>query len=198
MIKIKFDKKFNRQDIIQISATGITFILTVLLPIWGYVQFNISISRNIDLGNFTLKYNLIFISTIIIGALLSGLRYFLYRFQQFSVKRGIINLLSSVLYVVFLTITAQIGNIYIQFGTSSLSLNLTGVFIVLISVWSLLILKNALDLIDFKLNQSYYQKTIRSNTPRKKAAKRMLIDCPNCKYTCNKTWKKCPVCKTPL
>lgn len=198
MVIIDFYKKLNRQNVVQVVSTCLALILTVLLPILGYIQFNLIIPSNIDLGNFTLKYNLIFISTIIIGALLSGLRYFLYRFQQFSVKRGIINLLSSVLYVVFLTITAQIGNIYIQFGTSSLSLNLTGVFIVLISVWSLLILKNALDLIDFKLNQSYYQKTIRSNTPRKKAAKRMLIDCPNCKYTCNKTWKKCPVCKTPL
>lgn len=198
MVKIDSYKKLNKQNLIQISLTSITFILTVLLPVLGYIQFYLNLANNIDLGNFILKYNLIFISTIIIGVLLSGLRYLLYRFPQFSAKRGFVSLLNSTFYVTFFTITAQIGNIHINFGNSSFSLNLTGVFIVLISVWSILIFKNTLDLIDYKINQSSYQKAIRQRVARKKNKLEKLIKCPNCKYTCRQAWKKCPICKTPL
>ena len=65
------------------------------------------------------------------------------------------------------------------------------------------------DLVDYKLNQSYYSsiltdKKIAKFKQKKVARSKLkhtnpkLIKCPKCKYSCRPEWKKCPLCKTKL
>jgi len=57
---------------------------------------------------------------------------------------------------------AQLGIIDISIENFSLNLNLMGVFIVLIIVWSLFIIKHLYDLYDFKKNRTYYDNLLRN------------------------------------
>lgn len=142
------------------ALTSLTFILTIILPIFGYFQFNISNEKYLE--NFQERYNLVFIGTIIIGVILTCLRFYMYRFSQYTIKRGFLNLLNSIFFVLFLSITAQLGKINIKMENFTLDLNLIGVFVFLIIVWSLFIIKNLYDLYDFKKNQIYYETLVRS------------------------------------
>lgn len=175
------------------------FVLTVILPVVGYNQIKSSLSGNIDLGTFKLKYDAVFISTIILGIILTGIRYFIYQFQRFSIKRGSLTLLNSILFTVILTINSQLGNLNITFENLSFYLNLSGVFVLLISVWVLFIIKNTYDLIDYKINSLAYEKLMREKSRKlnKRISKR-LIKCSKCKYACRPEWKKCPICSTHL
>ena len=157
MCKIKVN--LSKNNILQITLTSLTFILTILLPIVGYFQFNISAEEYFE--HFRVRYNLVFIGTITIGIILTCLRFFMYRFSQFTVKRGILNLLNSIFFIIFLTITAQLGFVEISLEDSSFSLDLTGVFVVLIIVWSLFIIKYLYDLYDFIKNRIYYENLLR-------------------------------------
>lgn len=191
------DNKLDKQFIKQISLTILNFILTVVIPIIGYIQFKITTSNSIDLGHYETKYDIVFVSILIIGLSLSGLKFYSFKLPQFSVRRGSANLISSILFVIFLGITAQIGIININLEHSSFSLNLMGVFIILIVVWILFILKNAYDVIDFKLHQSYYSTSLRKNKFFHKENQK-LVKCPKCKYMCRVEWKKCPICNTKI
>ena len=142
------------------ALTSLTFILTIILPIFGYFQFNISNEKYLE--NFQERYNLVFIGTIIIGVILTCLRFYTYRFSQYTIKRGFLNLLNSIFFVLFLSITAQLGKINIKMENFTLDLNLIGVFVFLIIVWSLFIIKNLYDLYDFKKNRIYYETLVRS------------------------------------
>ncbi len=195
---MKISLKLRKNEIIQISLTILTFILTLLLPIIGYFQFKMAMPNEIYLSDFQENYDIVFIGTIIIGILLTGFRYYLYYFPQYSLRRGIINLLNSVLIMIFLIFTSQIGNLDITIENSSLYLNLTGVFLLLIVIWSLFIFKNIYDLVDFKLNQNYYKTFVRERKFRKKIKSRPLIKCPQCKYMCRPEWKKCPICNAKI
>ncbi len=75
-----------------------------------------------------------------------------------------------------------------------ITLNLSGVFLVSIIIWSLFVIKNTYDLIDYKINENYYKK---ANT-RKTAKKPKLIKCSKCNYMCRIEWKKCPICNSSL
>ncbi|KKK89504.1 hypothetical protein LCGC14_2282350 [marine sediment metagenome] len=77
-----------------------------------------------------------------------------------------LNLLSSIFFVIFLRSTAQIGNIRIDVEDSYFHLNLTGVFLLFITVWVLFILKNLYDLIDNRVNHTYYEKIIREGSKK--------------------------------
>ncbi len=151
---------FSKNNIIQIVLTSLTFILTIILPIFGYFQFNISNEKYLE--NFQERYNLVFIGTIISGVILTFLRFYMYRFSQYTIKRGFLNLLNSIFFVLFLSITAQLGKINIKMENFNLDLNLIGVFVFLIIVWSLFIIKNLYDLYDFKKNRIYYETLVRS------------------------------------
>ena len=151
---------FSKNNIIQIFLTSLTFILTIILPIFGYFQFNISTEKYLE--NFRVRYHLVFIGTIIIGVILTCLRFYMYHFSEFTVKRGLLNLLNSIFFVLFLSITAQLAKININMENFSLNLNLTGVFVFLIIVWSLFIIKNLYDLYDFKKNRIYYENLVRN------------------------------------
>ncbi|MHA2474230.1 MAG: hypothetical protein ACXAES_13470 [Promethearchaeota archaeon] len=88
-----------------------------------------------------------------IRILMTCLRIFMFRFPKYSVRRGILNLLSSVLLLVYFGITAQLGKINVTIKSTSFSLDLTGVFYVLTGAWSLLIVKNLYDFYDFRKNE---------------------------------------------
>ncbi len=193
IIKLKLDK----QHILQISVTVLISCITIILPIISYIQFKITLNKNSSLGIFELKLDTVFISIIIIGIILSALRYYNFQLPQFSVKRGILTLMNSILFVIFLSVIAQIGIINIDLENSSFYLNLTGVFIVLILVWALFIFKNIYDVIDFKLNQAYYSTSLRRKQFLYKNSQK-LIKCPKCKYMCRIGWKKCPICNTKI
>ena len=152
---------FPKRTLVQIVFTLLTIVLTVLHPFVGYIQIKSMSSNEIDIGNLENKIDIVFVSIIIIGISLSIIRYLIYRTQRFSIKRGILNLLNSILIIIFLGVTAQLGSFQITTGDALFSLNSTGLFLLLIAVWALLILKYIYDLFDFTINQSYYKRKIR-------------------------------------
>ena len=182
----------------QISLTIFTFIITVVLPIIGYIQFKIIVPNDLYLSKLKQSYDIIFIGTISIGVLLTVSRYYLYSFPQYSLKRAIVNLLNSLLVLVFLSLTSQIGKLDLTLKNSNLYLDLTGVFLLLIAVGALYLVKNLYDLIDFKLNQDYYTTLFRKKKIEYKITPSPLLKCPQCKYMCRSEWKKCPICHTKL
>lgn len=175
---LEMNLRWNKKVILQISLTVITFIITILLPIVGYFQFSRILTDNslcsqcptyqMDLENLQVRYNFIFITLILIGVILTILRYSIYKFPQYSIKQGFLNLLNSIFFVLFLSIIAQLGIINISLEGFSLSLNLTGVFLLIIAVWSLFIIKNVFDLYDFKKNRIYYENLLRSTKSKSK------------------------------
>ena len=159
----KTSLKLKKKAQWQIFLTVSTFIITVILPISGYFQFDSILSRTIgNLGKLKVKYNYVFITLTVIGSILTIVRYSMYNVPQYSIKQGSLNLANSIFFIVFLSTMAQLGNINITMENFSLNLNLIGVFVVLIMVWSLFIIKNLCDLLDFKRNQSYYEKLLRN------------------------------------
>jgi len=82
-----------------------------------------------------------------------------------------------------------------------LSLDFTGLFLLLIAIWSLFLVKNVFDLIDFKVNERFYSKLIRENSKKSSKLKsdlgfKNLIKCHNYGYMCRISWKECPICKS--
>jgi rubrerythrin len=73
--------------------------------------------------------------------------------------------------------------------------------LLLIFIWSLFLIKNLFDLIDFKVNERFYSKLIRDNSKKSSKLKsdlgfKNLIKCHNCGYMCRISWKECPICKS--
>ncbi len=144
----------SRTFIIQITSTVLMFIFTVILPVISYVRFDVSVD-NLP-SSLSLRFKVVLISMIGIGILMTCSRFFVFRYPKYSAGRGILNLLSSVLLLVYFGITAQLGKINVVLESASFSLDLTGVFYVLIGAWSLFIAKNLYDFYDFRKNERYY------------------------------------------
>lgn len=186
--------RISKQNLIKIVVIGLTLIITVFLPILGYLQFKNSLENDIDLGDLEARYDLIIVWIVIIGILITVCSYLIFSFPKYSVNRGILSLINSILDFIFICFYSQMSIIYIEIENLSITLNLMGVFILIIVIWSLFIFKNLFDLIDFKRNRAYYDK-IRRN--QKKATKK-LLECPECKYMCVVEWRKCPICNAQL
>ena len=150
----KTSLKLNKKALWQICLTISTFILTVILPIFGYIQFNkISSMNQLDLGNLQIRYSYVFSTLAITGIFLTILRGSSLKIPQYSMKKRWLNLGNSVLFLAFLSIMAQLGIIDIVMQNFTIYLNLIGVFILLILTWSLFIIKNLYDLYDYKKNR---------------------------------------------
>ncbi|MHA2050474.1 MAG: hypothetical protein ACW986_12725 [Promethearchaeota archaeon] len=80
--------------------------------------------------------------------------------SPYTVRRGMVNLLSSLLLLIYFGMTSQLGKINLIMEASSLTLDLTGTFLVLIGVWSLLVLKNVYDIYDFRKNARQYKQNV--------------------------------------
>jgi len=194
---VKLNKAWlTRTRVIQLVFTSFTAILFILLPLICYIQFKLE-----NIQNYASNYDLIFILLIIIGFIITTIRFFIYKYPKYSTSRGTLNLIHSVTIVLVLIITSQIGVVYIKLQDSELSLNLMDSFIVLIILWALFIPKHIYDIVDFKLHHIYYDKVRRSSTtgiPPRRFTSKNLIKCPKCKYMCQITWKSCPICHTKL
>ena len=190
--------KLDRNDIIQIISTISSFVLTIVLPLVNYITFKNIIREEIVLSDLESRYNIIIIFAVIIGVMITGCTYIFFKYPKYSVNRGIVTLTHSVLNVLFLAVFSQMAIFNISFKGSGISLNLSGLFIILTAVLSLLIGKSLYDLIDFKLNQNYYRTFLRKQKFKDRKAKQKLVKCPNCKYMCQMKWSKCPICNSRL
>ncbi|MFW9896471.1 MAG: hypothetical protein ACFFD7_11755 [Candidatus Thorarchaeota archaeon] len=150
----------KKKRIWQISLTSLTFFLTVILPIIGFFQFEILNELFSDV--YKLTYKLVFIQTLVIGVVLTVLRFSLYQFPLYSIKRGFLNLVNSLLLLVFFGISAQIASIEVSTENFRIHFNLAGVFLFLIIIWSLFLIKNFYDLYDFRKNHTYYKRISRN------------------------------------
>ena len=94
------------------------------------------------------------------------------------------------------------SEIFIQVANVQLIVNSFGIFILFITISSLYVLRSLFDLIDFKINKSYYDKILRKKRvqvkQKRKKVKEELVECLKCKYMCRPEWKKCPICETKL
>jgi len=125
----------------------------------------------------------------------------MFRFQKYSVQRGILLLAISIMYLISTIASSQLSIIFVEVAKVQIITDFSGVYILLNIVMSLNIFKNLFDLTDFKINQSYYTTILRKKRtapPLQKKFNRKLVKCPKCKYICRIGWKKCPICKTKI
>lgn len=140
--------------------------LTVGIPIINYIIFKTSITQGLASDNLEKKYDLLIMGIITVGILISICSYMYFKCPKFSVRRGAISLTHSILDLVFLILFSQFAIINIisksdcascsGYSISGISLNLSGVFAMLIILSSLFVIKNLYDLLDFKINENYY------------------------------------------
>ena len=76
-------------------------------------------------------------------------------------------------------------------------LDFSGIFILLVASWSLVVFKTIYDLTEIKFGSEELKDTIKSRK-LEKIRKQWLIKCPKCKYTCRREWKKCPISNSKL
>ncbi len=118
-------------------------------------------------------------------------------------------LLISIMYVLYVAASSQMSIIFIEISKIQIIINFSSVYILFIIIASLFAVKNLYDLVEYKLNQSYYSSILTDKKiakfKQKKAARsklkqpiQKLNKCPKCKYRCRPEWKKCPICKTKL
>jgi len=125
----------------------------------------------------------------------------MFRYQKYSVSRGILLLAVSIMYLISTIASSQLSIIFVEVGKVQIITDFSGVYILLIIVMSLYIFKNLFDLTDYKINQSYYSTILRKKRTApslQKKFRRKLDKCPKCKYMCRIGWKKCPLCKTKI
>lgn len=159
-------KIFSRIKIIQLFTTLIAVFLSVGIPIINYLIFKSSLEEGVEAGNLEEKYDTLIIAIIVVGLLISICSYMYFRYPKYSVRKGVITLSHSVLDLIFLIIFSQFAIINIfskndcgscsDYGVSGISLDLSGLYIIIIIVSSLFVLKNAYDLFEFKINEKYY------------------------------------------
>ena len=189
----------NRLKLIQILSTSVSGVLTILLPIINYIQFKNSLAEDVNLGGFETTYDGLIIWVVIVGIMITVSTYFIFEFPNNSIKRGSVSLMNSVLDVVFIYIFSYMSLINMTYTCQNncrkeITLNLTGVYMLLIIIMSLYVVKNAYDLIDYNINQKYY----RRNNTKKITKKPKLVKCSKCNYMCRIEWKKCPICNYSL
>ncbi|MFW9822081.1 MAG: hypothetical protein ACFFE4_04055 [Candidatus Thorarchaeota archaeon] len=144
----------------------LSIFLTVGVPIINYIDFKANVSSGIDIGIMEEKYDISLIFIVSIGMIISICSYMLLNSPRYSVKRGILYLIHSTLDVIFLLLFSQFAIINVfsisncvicsGYGISGIKLDFSQGFLLLIIISSLFILKGAFDLIDFKVNESYY------------------------------------------
>lgn len=216
MTQVMNKYKLYRFKIMRISFTVINFLIVVIMPLFNYFNFKRVMIEDIDLSNFESRYDSIILWDLLVGVLMTVCTYMLFHYPKHSVKRGIIALIYSILFSVFLLVFSQMSIIHIKSKYAGIILDLERIFIILILVSCLFIIKNIYDLIDFKLNQTYYERErkkkiikflkdqglIKSRGVIKKfnLKSESLIKCPNpkCNYMCRPDWRKCPLCKTKI
>ncbi len=189
----------NKFKLIQFISTIISLVITVFIPILNYYQFKGSLTSDVDLGGFEATYDIFIILIVTVGIIITGCTYFIFNFPKFSIKRGSISLTHSVLDLVLIYFYSFMSIVTFSYTCEKncqkeVTLDLSGVFIVLIIIWSLFVGKNAYDLIDYKINETHY-KRINSKRNTKKPK---LIKCSKCNYMCKIEWKKCPICNSSL
>ena len=198
---IEVHLSLSKNNVLKIIFTSFTFIFTVLIPFISFMQFNFTEFKGVSIGNWEYLFLFVIFASIIIGVFSTISRYFIYSFPKYSVKKHIIVLLNSILFIAFLIVNSFLGKINLVSGNFYLSLDFTGLFLLLIAIWSLFLVKNVFDLIDFKVNEKFYTKLIRENSKMSSKLKsdlgfKNLIKCHNCGYMCRISWKKCPICQS--
>ena len=181
----------------QISSTLITFLFAFLLPLITYAQLYPMFSDSEEMAYLR---SFVFVNlalSIVIGVLLTVLRYIVYYFDKHTLKRSLINFLSAVLVLILLVSNSQIAVVNINLKGFSMILNFNGTFILLIASWSLVVFKTIYDIAEIKLI-SKDAKDVTKYRKREKIRSRGLVKCPKCKYTCRREWKKCPICDSKL
>lgn len=193
----------------------INIVFTIITPIVTYLNFKDTISSfkcqgcpdsfvpQISLGGMEELYDILIYVFVCVGVIVTLCSYFVDRFQKYSIQRGILMCIISVVYLINVIFASQMSNIYLQIANIQLIADFFGVFILLIIISSLYVLKSLFDLIDFKINKYHYDKIIRREKAvrvkqERKKVKKELVECLKCKYTCRPEWKKCPICDTKL
>lgn len=178
----------------QFITTLLTFFFTFLLPLLSYTQLLPIFDKAEEL--LYLRSYIIFNSVlaILIGGILTGLRYVVFYFKKRSLKRAFINLISTLLVMILLGSSAQLGVIKVDIDESYVFLDIRSVFALLIFSWALIVFKAVYDLVEIK----FFPGAAILLTAREKMRRKGLIKCPSCKYMCRKEWKKCPICKSVL
>ncbi len=92
------------------------------------------------------------------------------------------------------------STIFVGVANVQIIINSSGVYILFTIIASFFVIKAIFDVIDFKVNQSYYTNELRRRRARFKQKKlgQELAKCPKCKYACRIEWKKCPICETKI
>lgn len=189
----------NKLKVLQILSTGISGVVTILLPIINYIQFKNSLSEDMNMGGFEATYDSLMIWIVIVGIMITGSTYFIFEFPNNSIKRGSVSLTNSVLDIIFIYIFSCMSQINMTYTCNNncrkeITLNLSGVYTLLIIIMSLYVVKNVYDLIDYKVNSKHYIQSRKKRT----FTKSKLIKCSKCNYMCQLGWKKCPICKSRL
>lgn len=135
--------------------------------------------------------------SIVIGLMLTILRYIVYFFDKHTLKRSFVNFVSAALVMILLESSSQIGVVRISLEDLSMILDISGIFILLVASWSLVVFKTIYDLTEIKFNNEDVKDTTKYRK-LEKIRSRGLVKCPKCKYKCRKEWKKCPICNSKL
>ena len=164
-------------------------IITVIISIVLYVQFKDNLNNNVDIANFLINYNLFLIYVIIFGILISLNIFFIFNVQKYIIKRNFLALNNSILYLIYISFFFLISKITVNVENFSVTLNIFGITLIFVILSFFYIIKNIYDLLDFFLHKDFYRNKIDNVKEHNK-----IINCPNCNYMCNLSWKKCPLC----
>lgn len=146
--------KFTRNKIFQIIYTSVSFITTFLLPIVGYFQIKITTKEcsncpNVEYGSFIEIVDQTFIWLFLFGAFITLTRYLIYCFPKFSFQRSGLSLLNSMLFVAFFIKSSSLATLNATYKNQQLFIDFSGVFVLLISFWSLFIVRDIFNTVDF-------------------------------------------------
>lgn len=191
--------KLYKQDLIQIMLTLIIFIFFVLIPLLSVIELHATDFQ--ELCDFILKFDLFTIISIIIGMALSILRYISFYYPKYTISRYFIAFIQSCLFLIILISLSTISPIQINTSNTSFYLNIDGIFILFISIWSVFTAKYLFDILDVYFNKNYFRKLSRESSESRQTVdihSKTLIKCPQCNYMCHIHWKRCPICQTSL
>ncbi len=156
------------------TFTILSIVITIVIPIINYFNFKNSIRsfncpdcpeslvNQLNLGGMESIYDTLIYVFMIIGIIISVCTYFVHNFQKYSVQRGICILLISIVYLVNSIFSSQMSTIIVGVANVQIIMNSSGVYILFITITSFYVIKATFDVIDFKVNQSYYINKLRS------------------------------------
>ena len=173
----------------MVLVTFFSVVLYIVLPFTNFIQINLALSK-IE-GNQHLWDNsfFLFITSISVGITLTILRYFMLKNPKNKLKYKLIH---HVLILALLISFLRISDLYVSIRGSSIGLDIKGLLLLTIFAWiPFLIIPT------YELFISARKKSNRSNIQHK-IFQRAYLKCPDCKYLCKKTWKKCPICESKL